>query len=282
MMTLSIVPADPALVELIGALNSIGSGVGLRSTERALGSLSIAVARSWQNSVGPEYKIERKKVSPFSYRISSKEKMVHWLEYGLPSYDMRMTHPFGKKGRVVKPRMKNGKPVRSWEATRKDGSKYRVSAGDEYLIIPFRKNTKGGKAPQGQKTLEDVYPEIKKQMAEADFSRTTVTMSAGDEHNTKVAPNAMGEQIKRAQYSWGTKFNFPDTPEYESLQGLGAMGSSKQSSLMNFRVVSVNSANGSWLHPGIKAKHYLQGIVERGQDKMQEIIESAIKRDLRV
>ena len=40
MMTLSIVPSDPAFVELIAGMNALGSGAGLRNTERALGKIS--------------------------------------------------------------------------------------------------------------------------------------------------------------------------------------------------------------------------------------------------
>ncbi len=280
MMTLSIVPSDPALVELIGALNSVGSGTGLKNTERSLAAVSGAVARGWQNSVGSNHRIERRKDTPFSQTVFSRDKVVHWLEYGLEPYDMKHTHTKGKKSRVVKPRItKSGKMKMSWTQKRKDGSKYTVNAGDSYLIIPFRHMTKGGKKAEGQKSLSELYPKVQQQMKDPDFKRSMVTDSP--ETSGKVSPNYWGEQINRAKYSWGTRFVFPDTDENKNLQGMVAMGPPKQSQFMTFRVISVNSPVGSWLHPGIKARHYLKNIIDRGQDKIQEVINEALKKDLR-
>ncbi len=277
MMTLSIVPSDPQLVELIGALNAIGSGVGLRNTERALSAITGAVARAWQSEVGSDRRIQREKKSPFSHEVYSDDKMVHWLEKGLMPFDMRMTHPFGKKSRRVKPRMVNGKMVQQWEAKRKDGSKYTVAAGDEYLIIPFRHKTKGINK-SSKKSLADVYPEVKKAMGGEDFQRSKVTKSPAK--SGKQSPNAWDEMVKRAEYSWGSRLDFPDNEEFKNLQGMVVMGPPKQSQFMTFRVVSVNSPNGTWMHPGIKARHYLKNIVERGEAKIQTVLSEALKKDL--
>ena len=119
MTTLSIVPTDSSLIELIGALNAIGSGVGLNRTERALSAVSGSVARAWQTSVGPTHRIQRKKKSPFSYEVFSEDKVVHWLEVGLKPFDMKLTHPFGKKSRKVKPRTVNGKTLTQWKRKKK-------------------------------------------------------------------------------------------------------------------------------------------------------------------
>jgi len=254
MLTLSMVPSDPNLVELIGALNSIGSGIGFRHTERALSALSGAVARAWQTSVGSDHRIQRKKVTPFTHSIYSTDKIVHWLEYGLKPFDMKMTHPFGGKSRVV------------------------VQAGDMYLIIPFRHRTQNAKGQTGQKTLEDAYSDVKEQMQDESFKRSKVTISAAE--SGKVEPNYWKFMVQRAQYSWGTPLQFPDIEEYKNLQGLVVMGPKKQSQFMTFRIVSVNSPEGSWMHPGIKARHYLENILNRGQEQMQTVIEDALKKDL--
>lgn len=278
MLTLSMVPSDPNLVELIGALNSIGSGMGFRNTERAMSALSGAVARAWQTSVGSDHRIQRKKVTPFTHSVYSTDKVVHWLEYGLKPFDMKMTHPFGRKSRVVKPRVIKGKVVNQWTQKRKDGSTYTVRAGDPYLIIPFRHRTKNSKGQAGQKTLEDAYSDVQEQM-QGDFERSKVTVSAAE--SGKVSPNHWKFMVQRAQYSWGTRLQFPDTEEYKNLQGLVVMGSKGQTQFMNFRIVSVNSPEGSWMQlSGIKARHYLENILNRGQEQMQTVIEDALKRDL--
>jgi len=278
MMTLSVLPSDPVLVDLIGALNSVGSGAGLKNTERALSAISGSVAKSWQMSVGSDHRIERKKLTPFTHSVYSRDDVVHWLEYGLAPFDMKMTHTKGQKSRIVKPRRgPNGKMIMSWTQKRKDGSTYTVHAGDPYLIIPMRHKIKG-KGQEGQKSLEDVYPEVKRQMQGDDFTRSKVTKSP--EQSGKVSPNYWRQAVGRAKYSWGSKFSFPETDEYKNLQGLVAMGPPKQSQFMSFRVVSVNSPAASWMHPGIKARHNLENILNRGQEQIKKVIEDALKRDL--
>ncbi len=63
MVTLSIVPSDPQLVELIGALNIMGSGDGFVHTERALTAISSSIARAWQTEVGSDRRIHKEKKS---------------------------------------------------------------------------------------------------------------------------------------------------------------------------------------------------------------------------
>lgn len=278
MLTLSIVPSDPALVELIAALNSIGSGAGFRNTERALSALSGAVAMAWQKEVGPDRRIQRKKITPFTHSVYSTDKMVHWLEYGLKPFDMKMTHPYGTKGRVIKPRMRGGKVINQWTQKRKDGSPYTVQAGDPYLIIPFRHRTQGAKAKEGQATLESEYANVKSQMKEEGFVRSQVTTAPAE--SEKISKNYWKKEVQRAEYSWGSRLQFPEEDKFKNLQGMVVMGSPKQSQFMSFRVVSVNSPQGSWMHPGIKARHYLEKIMERGQQNIQAAVEAALERDL--
>lgn len=277
MITLSVVPSDPALVELISALNAIGSGMGFRRTERTLSTLTGAIAKAWQSQVGSDHRIERKKITPFTHSIYSRDKVVKWLEYGLKPFDMKMTHPFGRKSRIVRPKMIKGKMRFSWTQKRKDGSTYTVHAGDSYLIVPFRHFTKE-KGKKGQEGFESVYKNIQAQMGQEGFKRSRVTKSAVKGVET---PNYnWQEMIGRAEYSWGTKLEIPEGDEFKNLQGMVAMGPAKHSKFMSFRVVSVNSPAGSWLHPGIKARHYLQQIIERGQDTIRTSIEEALKKDL--
>ena len=277
MITLSIVPSDPTLVNLIANLNTIGSGAGFKRTERTLSTLTNAVATAWQGQVGSDHTIKKKKITPFTHSVYSEDKMVHWLEYGLKPFDMKLTHPFGNKSRIVRPRRIKGKMKFSWTQKRKDGSEYTVHAGDSYLIVPFKHKTKG-KAKKGQKSLENVYKNVQAQMGEEGFERSYVTKKAAQGVAT---PNYnWNDMIKRAEYSWGTKIQIPDTDEYKNLQGLVVMGPAKDSQFMTFRVVSVNSAPGSWMHPGIKARHYLKEILERGSETIKSSIEEALKKDL--
>jgi len=284
MMTLSIVPTDPVLIELIGALGGIGSNGGLRYTERAVEKLSSNIAWAWQQTVGSKHVIEKKKLTPFSHAVFSRDDVVHWLEYGLKPFDMKMTHPFGKKSRVVKPRKgSGGKVISSWTQTRKDGSTYTVHAGDPYLIIPMRHKTAGQKNKEGDttspRTLSDVYSKVQKGMKDPSFERSFVTTSPSK--SDKIEPNYWKVAVNRAKYSWGTRFSFPEDDTFKNLRGMVVMGEKGDSQFMTFRVVSVNSPSSAWMHPGIKARHNLANILERGRETMQGVIEDALRRDFR-
>lgn len=278
MMTLSIVPDDPNLTNLIANLNAVGKAGGFRQTQRALGMITTAIARSWQSSVGSDHRIEKKRLTPFTHVVFSRDKVVGWMERGLAPFDMRMTHPKGKKSRIVRPKMRGGKMITSWKARRKDGTVYTVHAGDPYLIVPFRHRTQNQPGEEGQKTLTDVYGDVKEQMAQGDFKRSRVKRAAAG--SEAVSPNYWRQAVERAQYSWGSRFTFPEQDEFKNLQGMVAMGGSKQSQFMTFRVVSVNSPGNAWQHPGIKARRYLHNILEDGHAKIVGIINDALVRDI--
>lgn len=275
MMTLSVVPSDPVLIDLITSLNKLGTGMGFRQTERAFRAIATAISRSWQNQVGPGHRIETRRISPFTYDVFSKDKVVGWMENGLAPYDMKKTHTNGKKSRVVKARRRGDKIITEWKAKRKDGSTYTVRAGDSYLIIPFRHRTKNRPGTAGKMTLTDVYGDVRRQMKSDDFKRSSVIESANP-----GPQQTFSQAINRAKYDWGTRLEFPDKPEFSHLQGMVVMGPPKQSQFMSFRVVSVNSPPGSWLHPGIKARKYLYNIMTDGQQKIQNIIQDALLRDV--
>jgi hypothetical protein len=254
MMVMKVIPTNSELSGLIAAMNELGGGVGLKNTQRALNVVSRSIATAWGQAVGDRKKIKIDSKMPFSKKVYSTDKLVHWLEKGLKSFDMKRTHPYGAKSR-------------------------RSKAGHAYLIIPFKHKTKDGKSREGQKSLSDVYQMVRKQMQGGDFQRSFVSDSPAKSDVSQE--NAFGEQIKRATYRYGTRIEFPDTPEFQDLQGMVVMGGPKQSQFMTFRVVSVNSPADSWIHPGITARNYLQNIVESGQGTIGQIIEDALRRDLR-
>lgn len=277
MMTLNIVPQDDVLVNLLATMRGVGSGAGLENSRRALKGLAQAVSTKWQMKVGSKNTINRpEEINPFTQRVSSDNNVVHWLEEGLPAYDMRQTHTRGKKSRVVKPRLgPGGKLITQWKVKNPDGSYRTVTAGSPYLIIPFSHDTKSKGSVN--KSLGDVYKDVKRQTGADNFKRSTVTKSPVDSNTS--SPNVFGDMVKRAEYDWGSKIEFPDEPEFDNLQGMVAMNEPKQSQFMTFRVVSVNSPASSWQHPGIKARHYLKNILEEGQDEIRNVLEEALGRD---
>ena len=278
MFTMSIVPSDDVLVGLIARMRAIGTGAGLENTQSALDKMAQAIATKWQRQVGDKNVIERPIViDPFTRRVYSKSKMVHWLEEGLPAYDMRQTHTHGPKSRVVKPRLgPGGKLITQWKVKNPDGSYRTVMAGSAYAIIPFHHHV-ADKGTDNNKKLGDVYNDVRRQMKPSSFKRSYVTKSPANSNTS--TPNAMGDMVKRAEYEWGARLEFPDEPEFKNLQGMVPMNDPKQSQYMSFRVVSVNSPASTWQHPGIKARHYLKNILDEGQEQIANVIEAALGRD---
>lgn len=297
MMTLTILPNDPEFAEFVGALNGVGSGTRMSITEDAFDTLTSSVRTAWNDAVGSQHTITRHKNNPFSYTLSSDDKkdpMVRWLESGLQSFDMKLTHPKGAKSRVVKPRRRPDGTLRTeWKQRRKDGTSYTVHANDSYLVVPFRHWSTQQNPPskmslskyvdaENQKNLNtqfsEVYSSAQTQMRQPGFQRSSIKQSA--EESGRVSPNYWGKMVERATYEWGSRLQFPKTPENANLQGMIVMGPPKQSQFMSFRVVSVNSPEGSWIHPGIKARHYLQNIIEDGKQTFEIVLANAMRQDL--
>jgi len=280
MIGISVLPEDNNLIDLLASMEKIGSGADLVNTNIALDQVSNMIAKAWGAKVGRE-KIEIDKTSPTSRKVFSRDKLVHWLEDGLPGYDMRYTHTKGKKSRVVKPRIgPGGKVISQWKVKNPDGTHRTVMAGSSYLIIPFFHAKKEGKGTTDKK-IADFYPDVQRQLKAEGFQKSSVVSSPAN--SNKVSPNYWGEQVKRAEYSWGSKVQFPDVPENENLQGMVAMDQSTKkknmTGFMTFRVVSVNSPAGSWWHPGIKARHYLENIVNEGKAVIGQVIQDGLARD---
>jgi hypothetical protein len=256
MMFLSIVPSDPNLIQFIAAMNKVGSVDGFKNTQNNFENIVNGIASSWRKSAGNKYEVQTFKHSPFSHSIFSNESMMKYLEEGLPSYDMRKTHPYGKKSRVSK-------------------------KGIPYLVIQFRHGIKSG-GRFNDSGFSDIYRKLLYQINIGKFQRSTVIKSANG--SGKIEKNAMGQMIERAEYDWGSRYEPKITDKMteeqkataERLKGLVAFSGS----YMTFRIVSANSKEGSWKHPGIKARHYLRDIVLGNQEKIKNIIEESLKMDV--
>lgn len=276
MLQVEVIPTDTTLINLIGSLNNINDNNGFQKTEKAFDAVTSAIKRAWQKSVGPKHKISQRKESKFSRYIFSTDPVVGWLENGLSSYDMRKTHTKGKKSRVIKARMgKNGKVKTSWWKKNKDGSRELVRAGSSYTIIPFRhgteKGSRFGDAQPGQVGLNQIMNKLRSQ----EFQESEVVDSP--ETSGTASKNYWGDMIKRAEYKWGNRLELPDRPEFDNLQGLVKM---KGGTYLTFRVISQNSPDGSWMHPGIKSRKYLSRILSQNAEKISNIMDTALRGDI--
>lgn len=256
MMYLSIVPSDPGLIQFISAINGIGNIEGFKTTQDNFENIVNGIASAWRKVTKNKYTINTVKKSPFAHSIFSTEKMMRFLEEGMPAFDMKDTHPKGKKSRVSK-------------------------KGVPYLIVPFRHGVKEGGRFQDS-GFSQIYNKLLYQIRLGEFKRSIVLKSA--QESGKVEKNYWGESVERAEYDWGSRYEPQITNQMteeqkttaERLRGLVAF----PGSYMTFRIISENSPEGSWIHPGIKARHYLRDILNGNQEKIKSIIEESIKTDI--
>ena len=133
MIRLTITPSDPNLAELIGSLEFMSSKV-MPHTYKAFKMAVKLVEFTWKSyALGAEMEgggrlkrptggyarsIKTRFLTPFNYEVFSEAKVAKFLEDGTREYDMKKTHPFGRRSRVTK-------------------------KGQGYLIIPFRHGTPG-------------------------------------------------------------------------------------------------------------------------------------------
>lgn len=275
MTTLEIVPTDSKLTDLIANFKKTAQSEKYPNTLQSLDAVGEAIQTGWQMKVGSKGKIERK-AQGLSQTIFSTDKMVHWLEFGLPSYDMKDTHTKGAKSRTIKSRVNSkGETVTSWYAKR-GNTRYKVHAGDRYLIIPFSHQT-GDKAPAGSPpNFASIYRKYYK-----GFQATEVTGSREEVQKNKDAPN-FGKMVKRATYSYGDKVQNPTLPK--NLQGIVRMkqdtDGAKRSGWVSFRVLSQNSPADAWIHPGIQKQQHLKKMLDKNKMKIEEIVLDGMKKDL--
>jgi hypothetical protein len=216
--------------------------------------------------------IKVQKNSAFDYTIYSDSEKADFYENGMASYDMKETHPYGKKSRVAKKRI-----------PKRFGGGFRYVP---YLVIPFRWATPKSGAHMGARNVmpQQLYSRILSGMKKGSFKRTKVL------DGTKMEPNYFGEMIERAMYAsedgigdWGSKVgggmlegiegigrsSFDGTP---MLSGLSAMNDKGQTNYMTFRVISADSPAGTWIHPGVKGRH----VAQQTADKMREEVNTMI------
>lgn len=225
-----------------------------------------------QPDAGYVASIKVRKNSAFDYTIFTEHEKADFYENGMKAFDMKETHPYGRKSRVAKKKI----PKRFG-----GGFKY-----VPYVVIPFRWATPNSGAHMGARNVipQQLYSRILSGMKKGTFKRTTVI------DGTKMEPNYFGEMVERAMYAsedgigdWGSQVGggmlsgvpglgrsgMDGTP---MLSGLSAMNSKGQTNYMTFRVISADSPAGSWLHPGVKGRH----VAQQTADKMREEINKNI------
>lgn len=274
MIQVTLTPEDYNLADLVQGLEAVSRSF-MPSTARAFKTSSTLMQYAWKklaastltSSRGNYVKsIKVRSLSPFQYEIYTDHPVAEVLEHGAKEYDMKKTHPFGKKSRVVK------------EDVRRKGQLIRKK-GDPYLIVPFRHGV-----PKALRMAlpAKVYQELRQLIAQGGFALSSVKVSP--KKSKKIEPNYRGELIPRAVYQWGSRLQ--DAP-MDHLEGMVVMNvpsgpTETRSQYMTFRVISVNSPAHKWIQPMRPGHEFVQKVVEATAEPIKDLISRAIAKDLGV
>ena len=183
--------------------------------------------------------------------VTSSKKVVEIQEGADPVfYDMKQTHPYGRRSRVSK-------------------------KGIPYLIIPFRWGTPNGKGTA--RRWNNVIPqkEYNTYVNAMKLSRTT--------DKTHIEANAKGEPQTRAEYIWKSRLK-EDMAWDDRSEGMVRMrdSASGKSTFFTFRVISAKSPAGSWLYwkDGKDPIDMLGALQKDVEPTISQIIENGIRADL--
>lgn len=184
-----------------------------------------------------------------SWAIGNASDYAKSVEEGAEAYDM-------KKNLATAPKARQGKNGR-------------------YLIIPFRHGVVG--TTRLAAMPKAVYAVAKVMAHSRPLGSPTTRLSA------------TGWTVPRFEYQWQGRMGSKKALEAHGLSkeearrysGMVRMGKGGQTSYLTFRVMSENSAPGSWMRPAQKAMAPLETALEVSWNKARPDIERALDADLR-
>lgn len=199
------------------------------------------------------------KTSPdeFFHTIYSDNRQLEELNRGRKEveYDMKKTHPYGKKSRVSK-------------------------KGIPYLIIPFRWGTPNQKGTK-RAHFNNVIPQ-----ANYETSVKGLAMSSVNELKKYFEANAKGESIQRQGYNWAKFGRLKEDQAWDDRSvGMVRMKdiASGKSTYFTFRIVSAKSPVNSWIYKRAAkpATNYMDALANAVMPKVDKIINDGIRADER-
>ena len=161
-------------------------------------------------------------------------------------YDMKKTHPYGKKSRVTKTGKNKGVP---------------------YLIIPFRWGTPNGK--DTKRRWNNFIPQ-----KEYNTFVKGLAISRVDALKKYWENNFRGESIERQGYEWAKNGRLTESMAWNDRSvGMVRMKDVTGSTYFTFRIISANSPIGSWIYhkdakPGVDLMGALESTVKAKVDSM--------------
>lgn len=197
--------------------------------------------------------IRERRNGSFDYTVFSDSQQLEKKVKGQKEveYDMKQTHPYGKKSRVSK-------------------------KGIPYLIIPFRWGTPNGKGTK-RAHFNNFIPQ-----ANYETSVKGLKISGVNEAKKYFEANFKGESIERQGYDWAKKGRLTEDQAWDDRSvGMVRMKDVTGSTYFTFRIVSAKSPASSWIYhkdavPGVD----MMGALERtAKPVIDRIINEGIKAD---
>jgi len=224
-------------------------GVSTTAFVRSVGAVALAAREEWVRLAQARLKSGReeyvnglrKKESlvirdvgeTVVFEVGLIGKMPNHFEFGMDAFDMKTARPGWLGGKKAK--------------TNKKGKKY--------VIIPFRHSTSSDArlAYTGKAKEADLKSELRGVVRDYGLNRA-VKVASGGSYASGAVKRGPTFPLNAA-----IRKHFP-TAKTHPLSGLTRIqkgGKSGAGQLMTFRVMSEDSAPGSWMHPGIKGANLL-------------------------
>ncbi len=179
------------------------------------------------------------------------EKKVHGSKE--VEYDMKKTHPYGKKSRMSK-------------------------KGIPYLIIPFRWGTPNQKGTK-RAHFNNVIPQ-----ASYETSVKGLKMSKVNIDKNYFEANVKGENIERQGYNWAKFGRLTEDQAWDDRSiGMVRMKdmASGKSTYFTFRIISAKSPDNSWIYhkDAIPAVDMMGALVRTAKPEVDKLISEGLKAD---
>ncbi len=195
------------------------------------------------------------KTSPdeFFHTIYSDNRQLEELNKGRKEveYDMKKTHPYGKKSRVSK-------------------------KGIPYLIIPFRWGTPNGKGTK-RAHFNNFIPQ-----GAYETNVKGLAMSSVNDLKKYFEANFKGENIQRQGYDWARNGRLKEQDAWDDRSvGMVRMKDVTGSTYFTFRIVSAKSPANSWIYhrDAKQGTNYMEALANAALPKVDKIIEEGIRAD---
>lgn len=194
---------------------------------------------------------------PFAGEVTTNSPEVEKIQTGTKDveYDMKKTHPYGRKSRVSK-------------------------KGIPYLIVPFRWGTPSGKKnslgeDSGRARFNNTIPLA--------FYNTVVKgMEASSRTGlTHLEQNYKGENIPRSEYTWKSRIK-KSLAWSDNSVGMVRMKDVRNSTYFTFRIISAKSPPDSWIYKrkGTDGVDMLGALARTVEEDVCHTIEQGLLADL--